>query len=674
MKLTIGAGELSLPEDFTFDIESNHPFFSDEGTASIPVTIPASPENLEILEGPENFRKTKKHIRQQTAYIHAGTFRKQCRLLTESAGRSSGVSASLALLESEMYADLQERKLTDIFAGENFVSAVGEYLTPSIVYKGTEDLFFLPEPVAIFPVATDLDSNGNVFVLNQPKSDGNLMEEARTVSVDGQNVSVPAGYGIVPFFYLHTLIKLMFQYAGYEVRSNPFQTDEVLKKIVVVNNCADSNCAYDYRNPEWRINYADMVPDITAGEFISFLHDVFGAYVTYESGMIDIRLIKDDLAADPDADLSGYAVDDETVYYPDPFCLKRSYDTSLDLAEPAAETMQDLRNSYASLSNASSESGMTGKGLFLVQPLGRYFYKKTASSTAEALGSNCFSYYRELGVDAEEISSDNRFLPMIKVGDRYMPYIGKRIHRYIDVSKTEDEEKQHLQLCYAHYFSKEATETSPAESWHCGSSYSYLEDGNLAISGGMYSKTYPALTPEGLSSYWREYETLMVNGAPEITVTLYIPIEVLSKMNRYTPKIFKGSKVMIKGMSYSVNDSGMSKVDATLLVMPEYDDAIYIPPTVSFGTAYEWRLVSTRSIYSGQDGYTVLESDGLSDYTAADAPDSKPTKVGTVAKRRSRWLRYERTVIRKGFLRRVEQTYTGTHEWVEYFIAEGQGE
>lgn len=33
MKLSVAAGEVSLPEDFSFDIESNHPFFSDEGTS-----------------------------------------------------------------------------------------------------------------------------------------------------------------------------------------------------------------------------------------------------------------------------------------------------------------------------------------------------------------------------------------------------------------------------------------------------------------------------------------------------------------------------------------------------------------------------------------------------------------------------------------------------------------
>ena len=54
MKLTLEQGEIALPEDFAFQIESNHPFFSDEGTASVPVTLPASPENLDLLGHPES--------------------------------------------------------------------------------------------------------------------------------------------------------------------------------------------------------------------------------------------------------------------------------------------------------------------------------------------------------------------------------------------------------------------------------------------------------------------------------------------------------------------------------------------------------------------------------------------------------------------------------------------
>lgn len=662
MKLTIGAGELSLPEDFTFDIESVHPFFSDEGTASVPVTIPASPENLRLLGYPENPLRSRRHVREQMAYLTAGSFRQRCKLITESAGKTAGISASLAFLESEMYADLQDRNLQDLFAEKAYFMTKMSSFRPTDIYQGrTRD----PETygnylydVAVFPVATDMDSDGNVFVLNSPKSDGTLEDSARSETVNGQSVQVPAGYGISIFLYLWALVEYVFTLSGYTVKNNPFHTDPVLKRIVVVNNCADMCCAETYSSLGWGFCYADLVPDMTVGELLGCLHDVFGAYVTCDAGTVDIRFVKDDLAADPDADLSGYSRDDDSVSYPEPHNLKLSFDTSLDKAEPAAETLQDLRNLYDGMYSSSSESTGSLKGLIYVPVLGRYFCKQSSSSEEISLGTDCFAYYRELNMEPEEISADNVFLPMVKAGTRYMPYIGNRIHRYLDVAKSDEESKQSLQFCYAHFYTRAATPIIPEENWFSGSPYSYLENGRMVTDDSLYPKPYPALTPEGLNSYWRDYETLLVNGAPDIEVTLDIPLEKLMRMNRFAPKIYHGSKVLIKSLSYSINDSGIASAKATLLVLPEYDDSIYIPPAVTFGTAYFWKLVSTKEANWPANADLLIQiSDGLEDYTSADAPESKPMSAGMIVKKRSRWTLF---IL-------APETFMVT--WEEYFIS-----
>lgn len=668
MKLTIGAGELSLPEDFSFEVESNHPFFSDEGTASVPVTIPASAENLRLLDYPENAHRPRRLVREQMAYLTAGSFRRRCKLITESAGKASGISASLAFLESEMYTDLQDRRVPDLFAGKSFFMTRSAYFRPTDIYQGrTRDTELYGNTlydVAIFPVATDMDSSGKVVVVNSPKSDGTLEDSARPVSINGQTVSVPAGYGISIFMYLWALIEGIFTNAGYTVKNNPFRTDTVLKNIVVVNNCADMCCADTYSSLGWGFCYADLAPDMTVGELLECLHDAFGAYVTCDAGTVDIRLVKDDITADPDADLSGYARDEDSVSYPEPYNLKRSFDTSLDKAEPAAETLQDLRNKYETVANVATETSISGTGLFHVNVLGRYFYKQTSSAAAITLGSDCLSYYRELNMEPEELSTDNRFLPMIKVGTRYMPYIGNRIHKYLEVAKSEDKVEQPLQFCYAHLYSRIDAETSETESWYCGSSYSYYENGLLATDDSVYPKTYPALTPEGFNSYWRDYETLLVNGAPDMEVSLDIPMGQLMQINRFTPKIYKGSKVLIKSLSYTVDDSEMACIKAVLWVLSECDDDIYIPPTILFGVKLEWRLVSTKEANwpANTDSYLKIP-DGLEDYTSSDAPETKPSSAGIIAKKRTRWIIFTPLIPGDSFL----------FTWEEYFISVLQG-
>lgn len=652
MKLSVEGGEISLPEDFTFDIESNHPFFSDEGSSSVPVTVPASPENLRLLGSPDDVHGTKRQVREQTAHLKAGIFQKQCRLIAESAGKSSGISVSLGLLESEMYMELQDRRIPDIFAGKTVSihgSALVEMGGPNSIYHGDVSVGVSDGVFAIFPVATDLDSDGNVFVLNKPKSDGNLEDSSRSEPVAGETVSVQAGYGITPFIYLYSFIRILFEEAGFTVRNNVFSSDTTLKKIVVVNNCADAHCTYDYPD-SWIVHFSDIAPDMTVGEFIAFLHDAFGAYVTYDSGFVDIRLIRDDLAAAPDSDLSGFALDDETVSFPEPCCLKRSFDTSIDNAEPAAETLQSLREMYYSVRNVSSQTDITSPGLYYVRPLGRYFYRKAGQT--EALGSNCFPYYREMDMSVEEISAENSYLPMLKVGDLYMPYIGARIHRYMDVSKDEEDQKQSLLLCYAHF--------SETLGHYCGSSFSYLENGTLVTDGSLFPKAYPELTPEGMIPYWTDYESYLVNGVPEIAVTLDIPFDTLLQMDRCSPKIYKGSKVLIKKLSYSVSDAGIARTKASLWVLAEYRDKLIVPPSVIFGTFYVWQLVTTREIYNSQEGIEIMFDDGLDDYTSADAPEISPEKLGMIAKKRKRWLAY----THEG-----HPTLPVVHEWEEYFIS-----
>ena len=179
------------------------------------------------------------------------------------------------------------------------------------------------------------------------------------------------------------------------------------------------------------------------------------------------------------------------------------------------------------------------------------------------------------------------------------------------------------------------------------------------------------MTPEGLNGFWDVYASLLANGAPEIETTFDLPLEILSAMDRYTVKYLAGCRVLIKSLKYSLSESGISSVDAVLQLLPSYSDAVVLP-AVSFGSAYGWVAISTRVIYPG-NGYEILETDGLGDYTQDDAPKQKPTVAGIKTKYRSRWLRYKYTEKYKTWFGWGKSTRTGTHKWEEYFLAEAQG-
>ena len=116
MKLNVEKGELSLPEGFELEMESGHPFFSEEGSASVPLALPASPGNLEALGRPDDIHNDHRHVRTFPTFLEAGTFQKKCSLLVESVG-PDGISAAVVFNESEMYTAIQDRNLKDIFSG-----------------------------------------------------------------------------------------------------------------------------------------------------------------------------------------------------------------------------------------------------------------------------------------------------------------------------------------------------------------------------------------------------------------------------------------------------------------------------------------------------------------------------------------------------------------------------
>lgn len=669
MKISTPSGPLEIPQDLDFEIKASHPFFSDEGSSSIPVTIPATAMNCAILGYPERIDRRTRYERESSAIAECGLWRKQCKVLAESAGRSSGISLCLALAESEMYADIKDRKLKDIFAEGGHVSMKSSSPTPYDAYKavhitGTEPYGY-PFPFALFPIAADL--NGVIGVINLPVNE-TILSTARTITAGDKTLSVPEGYGVAPYMYLWHLIETVFQYCGFNLGANCFKDNPDLCKIVVIHNHADVSVGHcDSRGMYWGFQYADIVPDITLGDLIVWMHDKFGAVIRYDSVVISIYLMRDILTQEPDYDLTPIAINDETLSYPAPSTIERSVDTSIKSAEPAAETLEALREKYPSCTNVSSVDNIVGSGLFYVYPLGKYYYKP-ADGDAVLLGSSSFSYKRSSALKGESLSTDDCFLPSVIVDGVIMPYVGERTHLYIEDGQEKTE--QPLQICYAHDVLLDDGTYVMA-----GSSFSYDHRGYSVtkrvrnLDGTISLIPHPDLTPEGLSPFWSGYEQILMNSAPEVSLECDFPMADLTAINLVTPKLFRGVRVLIKEITYKVSDTATTRAKLSLQVIPLYDN-MEVPATIHFNSSLGWKLVSTRSIFDG-DGYTINETDGLVDYDEeSSAPSYAPKTSGIITKKRTRWLKYTRKTKTVRWYGVTWSTSTGTHKWEEYFISE----
>lgn len=650
MKITVEDGILDIPEGFSFDIEYNHPFYSEVGVASIPVMLPPSADNKRILGWPDNINRSSRFITERPAVLECGPFSKKCLLIIDSSG-NEGISISIALQESEMYASIQERKLKDVFAGISYAMTRMNVATPYEIYTGVHrDNWYLND-VAIFPVACDMTEEGKVFIINNPATD-KIVDDSRFLNIGGSEVLVPAGYGISPYLYLWACVQYTFESLGYKVRTNGIKADPFLKDVVLLNDLSDTCCEYYDLRAGWKFEYADLVPDITIGELLVWLHDKFGIIVTYDAGSVDIRTFEGRIVNEqPDIDLTPYTRGKPTVNYPEAQGIKLSVRTSISGAAPAAESIEDLRTLYANCGHANHKDSITGTGLFLVDPVGKYFYSDGLGNIS-LLGSNAFPYIRRMAKDNVEISANDEFVPMFRIGDIYMPYIGERAHKYIQAGESSS--AQNIKICYAHFLKSGV--------YH-GSTNSFDKDGNALAT------VYPSLTPEEIKkSWWDTHEKVLLNSAPMISAELDMPLSLILSSDLSTPKLLNGARVLIKNMTYSISDAENAHAKATFQVLPVYDNML-AGSTVDFGVSYGWRLGNTRYIYDG-NGYEVTATDGLKDYTMEDAPSYKPTFAGSKVLIRDRWLKYKYTRTYKKWWGHSTSTYTGTHKWQEYFISE----
>ena len=669
MRLITEKGELLLPDDFKLEITANHPFFSDEGTASAPLTLPAIANNRQSLDNPENPNRGFRYGRTFKGTISHSTYSRPCSIIVTGGSRKGGIEATVALQESEMYADLQEKKLPDLFS--EYQMEVGR--VPWDYYHNKT--LGTTSPFTFFPIATDKkEDNGRVtvFVMNQPESNGKFTTN-RQVTIGEVTSWCQTGYGITPFLYLWAMINMAFQYCGYTITQNVFATDSQLKHIVVLNRCADALLSEGHPfngNPTPGTNETSfylrgdiLVPNITMGDLISWLRDKFGAFVTVKDKSVSIRLLRDVIAAGYDEDLSGYAQEKPTITYPEPRTLHYEQSADIDGAEPASESLEALREAYPATADVDVDTSISGTGLFHVTSLGKYYYKETNESTPKLVGSDAIAFARNLGMEEEELAPDDSFVPMIYHPSLhlFMPYVGDRDHRILDVTGKEKAADLPIMICYANYF------TNQGGTVHCvGTTTDYQYD---TLDAG---ETLPVpLTPEGIvPQYFSQYWRLLADGAPELTCTLKIPLNILGKMDMFTPKLLKGALVLIKSLKYSLSAGGLSTCDATLQLLPSYGDSTPIPP-VMFNANLVWGIVSTRKIFNEGNhshGKEVYQTDGLADYTMADAPYYPPTKVGQIAKKRDRWLKYH--LYQSGFLWWSESDYTHTYD--EYFIGQLQ--
>lgn len=309
--------DFQLEPNAQLEIERTNPFFNDYGELSIPMDLPASPYNCQLLGYPEQFGHRGKS-QPIDVHIQDGEYSSGCRMALLSAQRNASLSVSFYMNDGSFYSRIQDKRLKDIFGDEQ---VEGVYTVDQAIEfcrklrKNTDDRF------ACFPVLVTDDSEmstganykcingyGNDispygFVISEGSSCDFFGAKERTEYVNGNLIRLAKGYYISPFIRANYVLQRVFQFFGYTLQDNFFSQTMPFQKMVLANNVIDT-IVNGY------IKLADLVPDVSVGDFINMYRKRFCCeFVADENKrMVSVKLFRDILNAAPAADLSSMLV------------------------------------------------------------------------------------------------------------------------------------------------------------------------------------------------------------------------------------------------------------------------------------------------------------------------------------------------------------------------------
>lgn len=557
MRLISDKGQLSLPDNFSFSIEKESPFYGDNGTATIPVTLPVSQDTLQKLGRPERLGRTDPFLRKLPTKLEAGIIHKDGILVVDTVNSKEGITASLALDESDMYTSYKDKKISEIFEGviRDDINSVDKWVEHLLACaQGIKEDWFTIATVAVnkeesegytsYSFLNDVDVTSSATVWP-------LLYKSRTVQEDGEAVRVPAGYGIAPFFYLGKFLQQLLLQMGYTLRENKFLTDPAMSKIIMLHNAADCIC-------RGYINVSDIVPTCKLSEFLEFLNARFHAqiFVYPEQKVADLVFYEDILAGTPDCDLSVVLDGQVTISYPDPKQISLESNNELEDAKPAEDTFHELVKKYPILKAVSEVSfAEDGLGSCLRKALGRYYKSvydtKTQRYSYQHLGTNNFNYCMKTLEKVEIKAVDASYGMISYVKDKSFPkhpivapYIGDA--RYPNTSVQEEKSSNNSQdiiLAFAPGLAASCTEIEAG--YFLATNQRYNNLGDEWNSWGLnYADMYPL--------FWKEYNGLLQNSAPEISGKFDFTPEQLLTLRLDRKKLFCGQHLVLNAISYSV--------------------------------------------------------------------------------------------------------------------------
>lgn len=565
LKIQNTKGTFDLPNDYNIEIEDTSPIYNERGSQSAAATLPSSSQNLRLTNHIYRLDTDLAPVSDSRVTVSDGIYRRIGKMNVTQASRHGGIVSNIGFDESEVYSiwnavSLQSIKGLPVYKPENGTEGIITYLNDIMSEKRTDTPLHIFQVCVAMPERTENDTpmlypeylnhtiknSSGAYVLNS-----DARTETYLLNNEPVATSIPICYGLTPFLKVSWILNTLFNYYGYTVTENPFDTHPQLSHLVVLNNAADC-CVKGF------IDYANLMPDCTINEFLQALYCRFGMiyFVDGKTKTVRLKFIKDIIASPAKDNWSNLNAISPTIEYNAPTQLRLSAATGISgnrkqqVAAPTAESLDKFLKTYNYI-----VSETFGKGYLSYSPhLGLYNVNKLHTSESETVSSDFFPWDKGDNIGYVDISSIDECLPINTLNSSCPGYLVGKVHRYTNISSADielsEEQTTKTPLCFC-FSMPNSPEYAPSGSPRCHRVWS--DEPVIDKNGYTYDISMTFIGENGLfNRFWRGYDAILRHANHTVEADLHLSSQQLLNSDFSQPVSMSGQRLLIDSFRYKL--------------------------------------------------------------------------------------------------------------------------
>lgn len=607
LRISNASGTFDLSKDFSTEIEDSSPIYNERGSQSIAATIPGTKNNFRLNGHIQRTDIDSAPVADERVTVADGVYHRIGKMNIVNTSEE-GITFNVGFGESELYSiwnavSLQSIKLP-VYQPEGGV--------PELISYIFENRLNDDSPFCLFPVAltcnrktennTDTDY---IEIINNIQNGYLWKARTETLIINGEpvEVSLPEGYGIVPFMKVRNILEAIFSTYGYTVVENPFASHHQLQQLVVLNNAADC-CVKGV------LKCANLMPDCTINEFMQALWCRFGLlyFVDGNTRTVRLKFIRDILKSNPSSDWTLLKASTPTTDFEAPQQLKLSASTNVRgqipewTAAPASESLDKFLKPYHYIVSTQAQGYLRYDKAY-----GFYYKTDNVSGRSELVSTDFFPWDRGVDMAYKEISSIDEFLPVYLERFKgnlysylYVPlYLFGKVHRYTTISSSDIELSENvdyqtpLAFCFS-FFNKEYSLPYGSQICLDASGKPVLNKPN----GQSCDISLLFVGKNGLfNHFWKEYDAILRHANHIITADMHLSAQQCMNPDFSSPILLDGQRMLPDTIRYSLPKTSSFpanvKLRTTKLLKPfNLEEEQTVPVTEQ---KYQWATFDNKN-------------------------------------------------------------------------------